>query len=364
MKPALTLLLTCLSLASPGWPSQSVAQGDARPPACAQGDKIQIPPADLPTAEDRRTLASCDSLDLYFGIDHPADPAKARKCAYLEREKHKQTGEGGILEGDLGGAGVLTMIYANGKGAARSFDLALKFACECDAEEGEPESHPHGRIEHLVKLQSQHWTGADFSLCDDIDDSTPSGAISSEGPLACRNLQERRDQVARTTRLGKATANWSSKEKEALGELQRAAEAFFKARSENEFELSLIQAGAGLENKITETDKQAELNDAFVAALERFEQGQLPKFSAAQFEQADAEMNSTYSTLEEDSDVRDEEAAPSSITAKGIKITQRAWLRYRDAWVAFGQLKYPSVTAESWKAWLTRERIEMWKQWN
>jgi hypothetical protein len=41
---------------------------------------------------------------------------------------------------------LLTMIYANGKGAARNFDLALKFACEVD---GAPAENGY-RLEHLL----------------------------------------------------------------------------------------------------------------------------------------------------------------------------------------------------------------------
>jgi hypothetical protein len=37
------------------------------------------------------------------------------------------------------------------------------------------------------------------------------------------------------------------------------------------------------------------------------------------------------------------------------------WMRYREAWVQFGKVKFPSVTADSWRTWLTRERIAMWK---
>jgi hypothetical protein len=31
----------------------------------------------------------------------------------------------------------------------------------------------------------------------------------------------------------------------------------------------------------------------------------------------------------------------------------------RDAWVEFGKLKYPQVSAVSWKAYLTEKRIPM-----
>jgi hypothetical protein len=47
------------------------------------------------------------------------------------------------------------------------------------------------------------------------------------------------------------------------------------------------------------------------------------------------------------------------VTAQKIQETQRLWLPYREAWVVFGQKKYPAVSADSWRAWLTRQRTDM-----
>ena len=32
---------------------------------------------------------------------------------------------------------------------------------------------------------------------------------------------------------------------------------------------------------------------------------------------------------------------------------------YRDAWIAFGKVKYPQVAPNAWRAWFTRKRIAM-----
>jgi len=354
-----TLLFGSLTL------GQSSDQNQKRPPGCEHYDSVQIPAADLPTDQDRETLKSCvardetsnfaPSMDLYFGISQPADPVKARACAYLERDTHQKTGIGGILTGDFGGAGMLTMIYANGKGAARSFDLALKFACEC-AEEDEPVNN--ARLQRLLKLQSQHWTGNDFSLCDDIED-TMQGS-SSLAVAECRELQEHFEQASRSARLGKVEASWSSNEKQAFQDLQRAADAFFQASSENEIEVRTHGIGAGTDAEISEIDARSHLEDAFVTALENFERGQLPHFSPAQFKQSDAELNRVYKEYLKPF-IPEPGEEPKSVTPDGIRTAQRAWLRYREAWVTFGQLKYPSVTADNWRAWVTEQRIEIWR---
>jgi len=50
------------------------------------------------------------------------------------------------------------------------------------------------------------------------------------------------------------------------------------------------------------------------------------------------------------------------IDKAGIQAAQRAWLRYRDAWVEFGKVRYPAVPAHAWRAWFTRQRIDMLKE--
>ncbi len=108
MGRACILMLAFLSLTLLE-PSPSFAQNNDRPAACAQWEKIPIPPADLPTPQDREKLTSSKSADLYFGIGHPIDLAGARECAYLKRE--------GAKAPILSSTGLLMMIYANGKGA-------------------------------------------------------------------------------------------------------------------------------------------------------------------------------------------------------------------------------------------------------
>jgi uncharacterized protein YecT (DUF1311 family) len=48
-----------------------------------------------------------------------------------------------------------------------------------------------------------------------------------------------------------------------------------------------------------------------------------------------------------------------TVTPEGIKAAQELWIAYRDAWVAFGKQRYPSVNAEGWKTFLTQQRIGM-----
>jgi uncharacterized protein YecT (DUF1311 family) len=328
------LAFVLLSLSSVAC-AQQHQRNNQRPPACDQYDKVPVPVADLPTLKDRQVLASCNSQDLYFGFDHPADPVKARKCAYIERETGK-----GVPETVFGAAGLLTMIYANGKGAARNFDLALKFACEIDGALAENDY----RFKHLLKLKKEHWSGDNFNLCDDATSGFMQGF--------CAGLQEDFDHAERTRKLSAMTVKWTPAEQTAFRELQKAASAYFEASSRNEVDLS------GTGRAAFEIEAEASLNDDFVAAVERFEKGQLPKFMPSDFSKSDAELNSIYSKIQADPHNTVE---LSTVTPQGIQIAERAWLRYREAWVKFSQLKYPGVTPDSWRTLLTRERIKVLK---
>ena len=311
-------------------PSQSVAQDNQRPPACTQWDKIAIPPADLPTPQDRQTLASCHSEDLYFGFHGPADLVKARKCAYLERE-----GDNAPV---IGGPGLLMMIYANGKGVSRNFGLALKFACEF---KGAPEGN-QGQINHLLVLRKEHWTGANFSLCDDASSGYMAGM--------CASLQEEIHQAALAHKLDRIVEGWTPAQKTALAGLEKAASNFIDASSGNESDMS------GTDRDAFVFQRQGWLSNGFVAAVERSEKGQFPSFSMAEFNKADEVLNAVYAGIESP---KPGSAEMGTVTPQGIRTAQRAWLLYSEAWVKFGSLKYPGVTPESWRAWLTFDRILM-----
>ena len=45
-----------------------------------------------------------------------------------------------------------------------------------------------------------------------------------------------------------------------------------------------------------------------------------------------------------------------TVNADGVRDTQRAWLRYRDAWVAFAATRWPDTAGDAWRAWLTDTR--------
>jgi len=296
---------------------------------CIKASKTEFPGADRPSAEQAKALAECASVDLYFGIGRPADPALARQCAYVEM------GNGDELI--WGGSSILIMAYANGRGATRNLDLAIRLACENDLAPGGGQAY---RIEHLARLREENWEGNDFSICDD----TTSGYWEGN----CAWLDARIADAKRETELKRLTGDWNETERKAFAILRTDFERFVESRASHEVDAS------GTARAMLAHQEETSLRDGFLSLVEVAEHNTVPVFSAAQLAEADRELNRTYRQIQSDS-----EFSYGTVTRDGIKKTQRLWLKYRDAWVAFGRHKYPAVSPDLWKVWLNRERTKM-----
>ena len=233
--------------------------------ALCRGAKGAKPPAsDKPDAAARAALKGCHSEALYYGIGGPADPVRARQCAFLELEAEDDNAP--FFSGRL----MLMTIYANGVGAKRDLKVALNLACELGAAAYEYD----GRVNHLAELEAKGWTGTDFSFCDDITSGLAQGVCSEhDAQLA--------DQ-ARARGLDALQAKWSAADRKAFLALNKALEAFVEARGAQEVDSSGTAGGSFV---ITERQKQ---QDDFLALLQRLEQGQGPTASAEQLKAADA----------------------------------------------------------------------------
>ena len=170
----------------------------------------------------------------------------------------------------------------------------------------------------------------------------------------CAKLNNDLAQIGQNKNLSALTSHWSPQEKQAFVQLQQAANAYFQASSQNEVDLS------GTGRAALEIEAEAKLKEEFTADIERFEKGDFPNFTADQFREADSQLNATYAKIQSKPA---QGMAHTSVTPNGIKLAQRAWIRYRDAWVRFGAVKYPGVPPESWKTWLTEQRTKMLQPW-
>lgn len=285
------------------------------------------PAADRPNAATAAALRGCDSEALYYGIGMPADPARARQCAFVEADR----GDG---EGPFSGRTMLMTVYANGVGAKRDLDVAIHLACGVD---GAP-AESHGRVMHLAELKAEGWTGSDFHFCDDITSGLAGGYCAHHGARIAR--------AERAAALAALTGGWSETEREALARLKRAHAAYAEARSNGEIDLG------GTLRAAFQVEAEEALNDELFDMLRRLAAADTPSFTAAQFRSADAGLNAEYRKVMNGPF----EDHPGAVAKEGIRSAQRAWLRYRDAFLAFAAVKFPSVPRQSLAAWLTRQR--------
>ena len=276
---------------------------------CRKWANVPIPARDAGTAPQQ-----CDAQALYDRHDFAA----ARQCAYREHDK-----------------GVLMMLYANGEGVARNIPLARRFACEYESAPAEVS----GRLEHLDAIAS----GKDrkpMDICDDITSGMMMGYCAAREGDAVRTQRE--------TRWMSLQSSWTPTQHGALAEMRKAAKAYFDSVSREETDMSGTARGMMAENAYDALDK------ALLADVEHFEHGKFPNARAQDFAVADRALNVTYKKVL--TRLAKSDGPYGTITADGVRTTQRLWLGYRDAWVRFAAARHPAVPADAWRAWLTRDR--------
>ena len=335
--PALLLAALAGSAARAKEPNWADAP-DSRAPAyaasraiCRRLADVAMPANDLPTPAQAASLADCSSHALYYGIGRAADPTAARLCAVVEN----RSADPQVTDFGFAGDRMLMTIYANGRGAARDLDLATALACRA----GFAPAEVDGRVRHLAKLKAEGWTGADFSLCDDITSGLMQGVCADHDQLIAR--------AARARAFAALSARWTAAERAAWGPVQKAAAAFVDARGQNEVD----QSGTGRGAFVVDAEEKAER--AVSTLLADAEAGRIAPTSGADAKSADAALNAAYTALMGRAPAL---AKDTTLTAAGIATTERAWLRYRDAWLAFAKLRYPALPPDALLARLTRDR--------
>src|ERR1700730_4480391 len=234
--------------------SQSTIADPGAKQMCASVKDVELPAADHPTPAEEKALANCKSVDIYFGFGQAADPVKARKCAYAEMDRGAKV--------PLGGKAILMMVYANGNGATRNFDAALKLACNF----GGAQRDDAGRVYQLDRLKKQNWAGNNFSVCDHS-----SGREMYE---QCAILSERFDKIERDQKFNELISGWKAPEKKAFRTFME---------EETSFDESEAKKGLNLEGTF-EIQEEIFLKQNLLSALEAFERGELPNYSADEFQ--------------------------------------------------------------------------------
>jgi len=297
---------------------------------CKDAKAASLTPPQLTGPLPPAALPKCNERALYYGFTSPPDYAAALQCGWYERA-HPQTAVGNMFYGP----GVLTMLYANGRGVPRNYDLAIRFACE-DPWVSEMENVY--RSGHLEVLRNQSSGQTTFDLCDDITSGLSDGF--------CTGIQTSRDDAFRNSNVAAAIRNLPASAKALFPALRSAQDAFNDARARNEVDLS------GTSRAAFQLEEVATLNDQFLINLQRFGKGDIPPATDADLAQLDVDLNSVYKSIQW--------AGPdetTTITPDGIRITERAWLKLVDAWLTFSRVAYPTLSPTGVRAQLIRLRL-------
>lgn len=299
---------------------------------CKKAQSVNFPQKDLPTKKEYATLKGCQSEKYYYGIGVPVNYQKARICAFIEKASSN--------EPVIGDSTILMMLYANGQGVRRNLDLATKLACNIW---GAP-AETVGRVMHLQSLKTQS-SSNNFDICDDVTSGFWEGACARKDA----DIANAKHKV----QIQEIIEKWSPQQQKAFQNLMAARNEFINARVSNEVDLT------GTGRAAFEIEEKSSIENNFRVSLKRFEKGNLPFFSPNDYKKSDAKLNAIYKKIMNTKDNKNLQY--TTITRQGIKKTEIAWLNYRDAWVKFGSIRYPQVTAHSWKTWLTDQRIEQLK---
>lgn len=294
---------------------------------CESFASLSLPEADAPSPAERKSLARCDSEALYYGIAKRPDFERARKCAYLELERKSSAA--------FGGATLLMMLYANGRSVSTNFDLALKFACTRRTTAAERRL----TIEPLWKARAGAGLSKVFDVCDYEGETV--------GRTECLTRDLRILGAKRDARKAKAVMGLQSRE---LTFLERVAHDFFELRVHEELDrnnpfLSEFQL-----------KERARLAEEYVDLLEKLADR---TFSPSVTESADGRLNAFHARLLACKDLTGRAAKNAGFSRVGLAQSQRAWNKYRDAWLALVAKARPRSAVPAWNALLVEQRLQM-----
>ena len=268
--------------------------------------------------------AGCDASALYYGIGRVANPAAARACVLAHPDANDP----------LSGPALLATIYANGRGAPRDLGLAIAYACRIDGAPAEMDA----RLARLTKLKADGPAVVPFDICDDVT----SGAMTS----ACTRRDAARSASVRDAALATIGNRLDAGQKAAFTKLLNLERVYAKSVGELETD------SGGTMGPARVIGAEEAQNETFMMILQATLAGRLATDAASSLADADRLLSAAYDKLLGLEDMAD----LGSVQKSGIKTTQRAWLLYRDAFVAFARAAAPSGAADAAKTKLTIQR--------
>jgi len=335
---------------------------EAQVEKCDSIPHVTIPEEDLPRADN--TSTSCDALSHYYG-DHSRCNALSlyysKLPRHIERARFFALSELGLFgnkgapadplaaQTAVGGADALTlaMIYANGEEVARNLPLARQFVCQDSDDIATPSTDDmlHAFDDEVNKdgrFDACHDGGAGFGRSFNYE------CLGLQGQNALEEIHQRERSIL---------ASGSPALKASFIGLRAAYNEFQNAYSD--LRATGCQGGTGC-GPISEGYDLA-VEHTWLDALSAVQVGSPPcaTVSVATFAQLDSELNRQYKEELKGTYMDVNAGDQLKSIAPFVVATDRAWLKYRDAWVNFGHLRWPAVPSDQWRAWQTKVWIDL-----
>lgn len=291
---------------------------------CYEAGVPNIPQSERPTESEislfRENKTNC--LAFKEGIGAPQSWSQYRKC---------------VLSQDYVDNNRLAEIYANGWGVARNPTLAIALSCHASQVPAEL----HGIVRYLDSTRSRKRLEPPYAFCDHVT-SGLSGGI-------CAAMANEVAELRHEHELAQMTQVWSFQEKAAFENLRTSVREYIQAHSRNELDMS------GTARAQLALDEERKLMDEFYNSIKDFESSQFPH--DANLQMTEAELKTLLPQF-----TKKALGQSSTITKEGIKTTQTKWEEYVKSFLSFAKLRYPGVSPDIFKTWLTRQRIDLLKE--
>jgi len=292
--------------------------------ACEKKKLNPSPPHETQTTASRLSgddVRNCNSAWEYYGLQSgKADFEKARLCAEQGRKLKKSA--------TIANA-VLMMMYANGEGVERNYDLALQFACEEDPQDQDP------LIVAIQKGQTQSSPEA-IDYCKIV--------TSKPAKTLCADLKFKQDEVNQADAFEKTASALSPEVRAKYDALMETADIYFASEAErlNPSDSMDIKERA---RKIAQS--RYDLYQGLLTSMQKLEQTSKLQVSRISLKQVNDLLEHALELYQ---------AAHSQQKSRALLRAQKDWTNYRDAFANYGIIRFQPKNLDMWKAELTRLR--------
>jgi len=342
---------------------------------CDALPKVVVPEADRPTLADVQAAGvrwnpvvkpdapyfpepspadrSCDASQSYYFSKAPDRFEHARACvlAKLGLFRHGTPAAQAKLAqyAAAGGATdpadiyepeglILAMMYANGEGVPRNLPLAKQFVCEYGGGiQGEEPAKLMLQLQDIVK------SGKHYDVC--AGDFGDFGLTTDYFCLGIQ-IEDVKRGIARERAAIAAAA--SPQLKASFVALETAHRRFAAAFERWESDSCGGGTGCGVSGEAVDLA----VEKSWSKALKDVEAGKAPAGGVAASSPADRNRQPV-----DQGDTGDDES-----TAKSATACQTALQNYREAWVRFGALRWPEISAGQWRTWADAQYLELLKE--